>query len=344
MEVEGDALSPAMFIFGDSLVDDGNNNHIPTVARADYAPYGVDFGYPNGRFTNGLTVVDYGAKLLGLPLIPAYLSPLSKGPAILKGLNYASAAAGILDQTGRHFGSRISLNQQLNLFEKTVKVDLPVLLESAETLSLYLSESIFVVGIAGNDYINNYLLPLLYDSSRVYSPDAFADLLINTYSQQLRRLYGLGARKMVVVGVGPLGCLPSQIFMVNNNGSCVDNVNDLVLGFNDRLFDLIDTLNSTLPESFFIYQNAYSITLDIVTNPSSYGFTYGNTACCGLGRYGGYLRCLPLQPPCNNRDQYVFFDAFHPTSAVNSIIAERCYGESPTDDCYPIGVRELAQL
>lgn len=50
---------PCLFIFGDSLVDNGNNNGILTLARADYSPYGVDFPQgATGRFTNGRTFVD----------------------------------------------------------------------------------------------------------------------------------------------------------------------------------------------------------------------------------------------------------------------------------------------
>jgi len=43
------------------------------------------------------------ATYLGLPLVPPYLSPLSIGQNALRGVNYASAAAGILDETGRHY-------------------------------------------------------------------------------------------------------------------------------------------------------------------------------------------------------------------------------------------------
>lgn len=54
-------LYPAMFIFGDSLVDNGNNNFLTSLARADYPPNGIDFGsgWPTGRFCNGRTVSDY---------------------------------------------------------------------------------------------------------------------------------------------------------------------------------------------------------------------------------------------------------------------------------------------
>lgn len=50
---------PGFFIFGDSLVDNGNNNGILTLARANYRPYGIDFPQgTTGRFTNGITLVD----------------------------------------------------------------------------------------------------------------------------------------------------------------------------------------------------------------------------------------------------------------------------------------------
>ncbi|CAL5201921.1 unnamed protein product [Lathyrus oleraceus] len=50
---------PCYFIFGDSLVDNGNNNVLRSLARDDYLPYEIDF--PDGpfdRFSNGKTDVD----------------------------------------------------------------------------------------------------------------------------------------------------------------------------------------------------------------------------------------------------------------------------------------------
>lgn len=54
------SLAPALYVFGDSLFDSGNNNLLPTVAKADFLPYGVNFvGGVTGRFTNGRTVADF---------------------------------------------------------------------------------------------------------------------------------------------------------------------------------------------------------------------------------------------------------------------------------------------
>lgn len=52
------ALVPALFAFGDSLIDSGNNNQLFSFAKANYLPYGIDFGGPTGRFSNGYTILD----------------------------------------------------------------------------------------------------------------------------------------------------------------------------------------------------------------------------------------------------------------------------------------------
>lgn len=62
---------PCYFIFGDSLVDNGNNNQLQSLARADYLPYGIDFGGPTGRFSNGKTTVDVIGELHLLFFLPS---------------------------------------------------------------------------------------------------------------------------------------------------------------------------------------------------------------------------------------------------------------------------------
>ncbi|KAK8509978.1 hypothetical protein V6N12_035301 [Hibiscus sabdariffa] len=46
---------PAVIVFGDSIVDAGNNNDIQTIIKCNFPPYGRDFdgGVPTGRFCNG---------------------------------------------------------------------------------------------------------------------------------------------------------------------------------------------------------------------------------------------------------------------------------------------------
>lgn len=74
------------------------------------------------------------------------------------------------------------------------------------------------------------------------------------------------------------------------------------------------------------------------------GFSNTNSGCCGIGRNNGQITCLPLQSPCANRDEYLFWDAFHPTEAANVIIGRRSYAAESATDAYPYDIRHLAQL
>lgn len=56
-----DETIPAVFAFGDSIVDSGNNNYISTLIKCNFPPYGRDFAggnRPTGRFSNGLVPSD----------------------------------------------------------------------------------------------------------------------------------------------------------------------------------------------------------------------------------------------------------------------------------------------
>lgn len=70
-----DVEAKAFFVFGDSLVDNGNNNFLATTARADAPPYGIDYPThrPTGRFSNGLNIPDIISKLTFIIFSPVYL-------------------------------------------------------------------------------------------------------------------------------------------------------------------------------------------------------------------------------------------------------------------------------
>lgn len=128
------------YVFGDSLTEVGNNNYLQySLARSDYPWYGIDFsgGQATGRFTNGRTIGDiiciffislilflyhsmnvlflklanlfsfifwdFEAEKLGIQSPPPYLSLSKNDDALLKGVNFASGGAGILNDTGLYF-------------------------------------------------------------------------------------------------------------------------------------------------------------------------------------------------------------------------------------------------
>lgn len=50
----------------------------------------------------------------------------------------------------------------------------------------YLSKCIYSIGVGSNDYLNNYFMPQYYPTSRQYSPEQYAEVLIQEFTEQLR--------------------------------------------------------------------------------------------------------------------------------------------------------------
>jgi hypothetical protein len=52
---------PAYFVFGDSVLDVGENNYVPNAEyHANFPPYGETFFHrPTGRFSNGRNLGDF---------------------------------------------------------------------------------------------------------------------------------------------------------------------------------------------------------------------------------------------------------------------------------------------
>ncbi|XP_006436372.2 GDSL esterase/lipase At1g29660 [Citrus clementina] len=339
--VDGEQQVPCYFIFGDSLLDNGNNNALQTNVKANYLPYGIDFPTgPTGRFSNGRNIADITAELMGfVEYIPSFATASCR--EILKGVNYASGGAGIRDETGQNLGTVISFSKQL-LNHKTTVSRIVSLLGDEKSTEKNLSKCIYTVGIGNNDYINNYLMPQFYPTSRLHMPDQYAALLIEQYSQQLKTLYSYGARKVALFGIGPIGCTPANIATYDTNGSlCVDFINKAVQEFNTRLKTLVDNLNHNLQDAKFIYVNVYGISSGPLAG------LQGPNPCCSVANIannGGILTCIPFSPPCPVRALEVFYDATHPTEAANLVVAGRSYVSLLPSDTHPIDIRQLARL
>ncbi|XXG67682.1 hypothetical protein AAC387_Pa06g0966 [Persea americana] len=315
---------PAMFIFGDSLSDPGNNNNLLSLAKANYFPNGIDFAEGvTGRFCNGRTIADFLGNELGLPLIPPFNNWKTKGLKLLHGVNYASAASGILDDTGRQFGLVWTMNKQIKNFRRTLK-QLSPLVKRKGGVAEFVAESLILVCTGSNDYLFNYLDPIS-DVRFKYTLDQFQDLLIQEYTSQLKELHKLGGREFLVVGLGPLGCIPHAIGNHRKNRSkCVDEINEMASQFNLKLQMVVEELNTNLTRLGFRFFDAYGATMEIINNPSTYGFEHTNKGCCVGIMDRIQLFCPPLLPfNCINRTLYVFWDPYHPTEAFNAIIAKK---------------------
>lgn len=78
MKQPGNNTIPAVIMFGDSIVDTGNNNNRKTLAKSNFPPYGRDFmgGMPTGRFSNGKVPADLIGliSIVQIFIFPSYTS------------------------------------------------------------------------------------------------------------------------------------------------------------------------------------------------------------------------------------------------------------------------------
>nr|KAJ0214580.1 hypothetical protein LSAT_V11C400175580 [Lactuca sativa] len=314
----------------------GNNNGLKTTAKANYPPYGIDFskGVSTGRFTNGRTVADIIGQLLGfVDFIPPYATITDK--VITTGVNYASGSAGIREESGSHLGDRISLDRQL--LNHVTTISRISALQSNKTFTAeYLKKCIYLSNIGSNDYINNYLIPNNYPTSNTYTVDQYATVLVQQYSQQLKTLYNLGARKIAVFGLGQVGCAPAEIAMFGTNGKpCVEWINDAVMLFNDRLKHLVEKLNSDYSDAKFTFINLKSISAPQGDVPVP------SVPCCQVREDG---QCVANSIPCPLRILSIFYDGFHPTEVANTLVATRSYIALLPTDASPYDISHLARL
>ncbi|KAK1410258.1 hypothetical protein QVD17_36793 [Tagetes erecta] len=348
---DGGGALGASYIFGDSLVDAGNNNFLQTLSKANIKPNGIDFkpsgGKPTGRYTNGRTIGDIigeelGQKHYAMP----FLDPNTTGEVILYGVNYASGGGGIMNATGQIFVNRLSMDIQIDYFNITRK-QIDKLLGASKAREHIMKKSIFSITIGSNDFLNNYLLPVLSIGARVSeTPDAFVDDLIRHLRSQLTRLYQLDARKFIIGNVGPIGCIPYQRTINQlKESECVALPNQLALRYNAKLKDLVAELNDNLPGATFVHANVYDLVMELITNYDKYGFTTASKACCGNGgQYAGIIPCGPTSSLCEDRDKHVFWDPYHPSEAANVLIAKQLLQPDHPKYVSPMSLMELRDL
>ncbi|XP_011024535.1 PREDICTED: GDSL esterase/lipase At4g28780 [Populus euphratica] len=314
----------AFFVFGDSLVDSGNNNYLATTARADSPPYGIDYPThrPTGRFSNGFNFPDIISQSMGLePTLP-YLSPELNGQRLLNGANFASAGIGILNDTGIQFASILRMFRQFQLFQQ-YQQRVSAIIGTDRTQQL-VNGALVLITLGGNDFVNNYFLTPFAPRRRQFSLPDYSRFLVSEYRKILMRLYELGGRRILVTGTGPLGCVPAQLAMSGStNGECAPEPQRAAQIFNPELFQMLQNLNRELGSDVFITANAFAMNSNLINNPQRFGFVTSKVACCGQGRYNGLGLCTVVSNLCPNRNIYVFWDAFHPTERANRVLVQQ---------------------
>ncbi|KAG5557034.1 hypothetical protein RHGRI_007324 [Rhododendron griersonianum] len=179
-----------LFVFGDSYVDTGNTPK--AFSKAWKSPYGITYpGKPAGRFSDGRVLTDYIAQYLSIPSPVPYRQRKFGKKLIRYGMNFAYGGAGVFDTSVRQH----NLTTQIGNLEQ--------LIAQKVYLKNDMEFSIALVSLAGSDYAT-----YLNKKGSVWGFPDFAVKLINQLVWDVKRIHELGVRKIGVVSIEPMGCLP----------------------------------------------------------------------------------------------------------------------------------------
>ncbi|KAL3372268.1 hypothetical protein AABB24_008691 [Solanum stoloniferum] len=311
----------AVFAFGDSIVDQGSNNYVATIVKCDFPPYGKDFngGMPTGRFSNGKTPPDFIAEELGIKdFVPAYLDPNLKIEDLKTGVSFASGGCGY-DPLTATIVSAIPLSTQLNQFKEYIG-KLEGLVGEEEANDIF-KNSLFLVVAGSDDLANTYFTAGVRLKKDVNS---YTDLMVAKASEFVQELYNLGARKIGIFGVPPIGCLPAQRTLAGGpHRVCSEEYNEAAQLANTKFSSEIDSLSKKLAQSKLVFLDIYNPLLDLIVNPQKYGFEEVDKGCCGTGKIEVTVLCNKFSGTCEDDTKYLFWDSYHPTEKGYKVLVDQ---------------------
>ncbi|XAR66530.1 Triacylglycerol lipase [Bertholletia excelsa] len=311
---------PAILVFGDSTVDPGNNDYIETATKSNFPPYGRDFPnqVPTGRFTNGRLVTDFIASYVGVKeYLPPYLDPTLSTEELMTGVSFASAGSGF-DPLTAELGGVIPLQKQLEYFrEYKARLELAIGKKRTED---FIKKSGFVISAGTNDFIINYFGPPIRRKS--FTVAAYQNFLLQQLQQLIQGLVHEGARKIAVVGLPPIGCLPAVITLHShdlfNGRGCIESLSSVARDYNRMLQDNLNRTGHGGTQ--VIYADIYAPLTNIIQGPGNFDVDVVNKGCCGTGLLETSILCNPKSAICSDPSKYVFWDAVHPTEKAYSTI------------------------
>ncbi|KAK7283741.1 hypothetical protein RIF29_13487 [Crotalaria pallida] len=305
----------ALFAFGDSILDTGNNNLLPGFSKCNYPPYGRDFygGKATGRWSNGKVPTDLIAEAFGIKqTVPAYRDPLLKPEDLPTGVCFASGGSGADPFTSTAL-QVIALSAQVEMFKEYIgKLTATVGQQKASEI---ISNSLVLLSAGNNDiaitYSQLHLRPMLFPQ--------YTNLLIGWTTTFLNDIYALGVRHVWLLSTLPLGCLPGGRATVGGL-FCNEFANGLATTYNSALQQFANSIRTTNPSYDVQYADVYTPLYSIATNPAASGFIDAAHGCCGGAAVAFGELCTVLTGQCLNPAQFVFWDFAHPTQRSYEIM------------------------
>ncbi|GKC24914.1 lipase, GDSL, partial [Tanacetum coccineum] len=154
----------------------------------------------------------------------------------------------------------------------------------------------------------------------------------------------MGGKKFGILTVPPLACLPS-IRAGRSDNTCNEELDIISSLHNQKLSIKLQELEKQLEGFKYAKFDLSTAVSNRMNNPSK----YGNSACCGSGPYrgiyswGGKRGLQEYQYQlCDNINDYLFFDSFHPNEVANRQYAQ-LFWDADSNVTTPYNLKTLFQ-
>lgn len=302
-----------MVFFGDSLSDNGNLYRFFLKIIPKSPPY------YDGRFSNGST----WAEIVGNYYHDHYnvdyqISAVGGATAILR-----NPAKGALPYT---IGEQVDSYLLAHPFKDK-------------------SQILYAIWIGANDYMDE----------KDQEINGLINDVVNATSDSVVKLINKGAKNVMLLDQPDLSKVP---FAFNASADVIARLNELSLLNHQKMVSLVDTLKKQYPDVNFVYIDIYDLFNDIFQDTQKYNQKYNLhinnlTDSCWLGGYtlrsriakmndvmlnkdmtGRILKSTSLLEaytvgklssmgvaPCDDPDDYLFWDKVHPTAVTHQLLA-----------------------
>ncbi|KAG8070098.1 hypothetical protein GUJ93_ZPchr0006g41066 [Zizania palustris] len=194
--------------------------------------------------------------------------------------------------------------------------------QGADAAEETLSEALYLVSMGTNDFLENYYAVPRGHAAEYGTPAAYGDYLLGVAESFVRELHALGARKVDLNGLPPMGCLPLER---GAGGACTEEYNAVAERFNAGIQDVIARLNGELGGGArIVYGDVYGPVAAVLRDPAAYGIDNVKAGCCGVtGLFEMGYMCGARSPlTCTDASTFAFWDAIHPTERLHRAIAD----------------------
>ncbi|KAI6677106.1 hypothetical protein NL676_037902 [Syzygium grande] len=208
--------------------------------------------------------------------------------------------------------------------------------------------------MSGSNDVFDYFLP--FDAPTL-GPDAYAQAMLARVAHFIGKIYKLGARRIAVFLLGPVGCVPARALLPGAPvGRCYGKMNSMVKKYNRGLESLardvplkypgalVFTARCTILFNGFVQSPRAMVHNVALLSQSIYymlrikfvakvvtlmlqSLSDVSSTCCGGGTLGGMLQCgKEGHKICSDPKRFLFRDYFHPSEHPYHLISNPLWG------------------